>query len=50
MSNAMPRKAQTNAARPKSMPAVIATWPSRLNQPVNHAHVGPFFFASFADQ
>ena len=32
------------------MPAVIATWPSRLNQPVNQAHAGPFFLASLADQ
>ncbi len=38
------------AASPKSMPAVIATWPSMLNQPVNHDHAGPFFLASFADQ
>ena len=42
--------AQMKAERPKSMPAVMATCPSRLNQPVNHAHAGPFLFASFADQ
>ena len=28
-------------ARPKSMPAVTATWPSRLNQPVNQLQRGP---------
>ena len=31
-------------------PAVTATWPSRLNQPVNQDHAGAFVFASFADQ
>ena len=37
-------------AAPKSMPAVTATWPRKLNQPVNQDHAGPFFGASFADQ
>ena len=49
-SNAIPMNAQTNADRPKSMPAVIATWPSRLNQPVNQAHAGAVLRASLADQ
>ncbi len=37
-------------AAPKSIPAVTATWPRKLNQPVNHDHAAAFFFASFADQ
>ena len=37
-------------SRPKSIPAVTATWPSRLNQPVNHDQAGALVFASFADQ
>ena len=37
-------------AQPKSMPAVIATWPRKLNQPVNQAQAGPFVRASLADQ
>ncbi len=37
-------------AAPKSMPAVIATWPRKLNQPVNHDQAGPWLRASFADQ
>ena len=41
-SNAMLRNAQKNAAKPKSMPAVTATWPRKLNHPVNHAHAAPF--------
>src|SRR5215210_5009682 len=49
-SNAMFMNAATNAASPKSMPAVMATCPRRLNQPVNQAHAGPLLFASFADQ
>ena len=28
-------------AAPKSMPAVTATWPRKLNQPVNQDHTGP---------
>ena len=30
------RKALMKNAAPKSMPAVMATWPRKLNQPVNH--------------
>ena len=37
-------------AAPKSMPAVTATWPRKLNQPVNQDQAGPFFGASFAAQ
>ncbi len=38
-------------AQPKLMPAVTATCPSRLNQPVNHDHQGPLLpGASLADQ
>ena len=37
-------------AQPKSMPAVIATWPRKLNQPVNQDQAGPFVRASLADQ
>jgi hypothetical protein len=37
-------------AAPKSIPAVTATWPRKLNQPVNHDHAGPFDGASFAAQ
>ncbi len=36
---------------PNVIPAVTATWPSRLNQPVNHDQIGPLFpGANFADQ
>ena len=34
------RNALRNVAAPKSMPAVTATWPTRLNQPVNHDQAG----------
>ena len=37
-------------AAPKSMPAVTATWPRKLNQPVNHDHAAGLRGASFADQ
>ncbi len=37
-------------AAPKSMPAVTATWPRKLNQPVNHAHAAACDGASFAAQ
>ena len=38
-------------AQPKLMPAVTATWPSRLNQPVNQDQMGPLSpGASLADQ
>src|ERR1017187_7535059 len=37
-------------AQPKSMPAVIATWPRKLNQPVNQDQAGPFLGASLAAQ
>ena len=43
-------KALMNRAAPKSMPAVTATWPRKLNQPVNQDQAGPFFGASLADQ
>lgn len=36
-SNCRFRYAPRNEAAPKSMPAVTATWPRTLNQPVNHA-------------
>ena len=46
-----PRNAATENAQPKLMPAVTATCPSRLNQPVNHDHQGPLLpGASLADQ
>ena len=32
--------AEMENAQPKLMPAVTATWPSRLNQPVNQDHTG----------
>src|SRR5271165_4017896 len=44
------RNALMKNAQPKSMPAVIATWPRKLNQPVNQDHAGPFERASLADQ
>jgi hypothetical protein len=38
-------------AAPKSMPAVTATWPRKLNQPVNQDQAAAFLGgASFADQ
>ena len=37
-------------AAPKSMPAVMATWPRKLNQPVNHEAAAPLRRASLADQ
>ena len=43
------RALRKNAA-PKSMPAVTATWPRKLNQPVNQDQAGAFFLASLADQ
>ena len=39
-----------NSAAPKSMPAVTATWPRKLNQPVNQDQAGPRVLASLADQ
>ncbi len=44
------RSAFRNEAAPKSMPAVTATWPRKLNQPVNHAHAAACDGASFAAQ
>ena len=39
------------SAQPKSMPAVTATWPRKLNQPVNQDQAGPLLpGASLADQ
>ena len=44
-------KAEMEKAQPKLMPAVTATWPSRLNQPVNQDQMGPLSpGASLADQ
>jgi hypothetical protein len=37
-------------AAPKSMPAVTATWPRKLNQPVNQDQAGPCRGDSLADQ
>src|ERR1019366_2312583 len=37
-------------AQPKAMPAVIATWPRKLNQPVNQDQAGQFLGASLAAQ
>ena len=37
-------------AQPKSMPAVMATWPRKLNQPVNHDHAAGLRGASLAAQ
>ena len=39
-----------NNAAPKSMPAVTATWPRKLNQPVNQDQAAPLLGASFAAQ
>jgi hypothetical protein len=36
----MLRNAEMEKAQPKLMPAVTATWPRRLNQPVNHDQIG----------
>jgi hypothetical protein len=44
------KKSVKKMANPKSMPAVTATWPSRLNQPVNQLHAAEFDSDSFADQ
>ena len=48
--NCRSRKALRKNAAPKSMPAVTATWPRKLNQPVNQDQAAAFFLASFADQ
>ena len=48
--NAICRNAQKKAANPKSIPAVTATWPRKLNHPVNQDQAGPCFGATFADQ
>ncbi len=37
-------------AAPKSMPAVTATWPRKLNQPVNQDQTGPCRGESLAAQ
>ena len=37
-------------AAPKSIPAVTATWPRKLNQPVNQDHAAGLRGASLADQ
>jgi hypothetical protein len=39
-----------NSAAPKSMPAVTATWPRKLNHPVNQDHAAAFRGASLAAQ
>ena len=47
----MRMNAEMEKAQPKLMPAVTATWPSRLNQPVNQDQIGPLLpGASLADQ
>ena len=47
----MARNAEIEKAQPKLMPAVTATWPSRLNQPVNQDQIGALLpGASLADQ
>ncbi len=45
----LPKALMKNAA-PKSMPAVTATWPRKLNQPVNQDQAAPLRRASLADQ
>ena len=50
MLNVSVSQAWMKSDAPKSMPAVTATWPRKLNQPVNQDQAGPFFLASFADQ
>ncbi len=46
----MSRKALRKNAAPKSMPAVTATWPRKLNHPVNQDHAPGLRGASLADQ
>jgi hypothetical protein len=41
--------APKKSAKPKSMLAVTAICPTRLNQPVNQLHAAPFLRASLAD-
>ena len=48
--NASERKAWMKSEAPKSMPAVTATWPRKLNQPVNQDQAAPLERASLADQ
>jgi hypothetical protein len=49
--NCRSRNALRNSAAPKSMPAVTAICPMRLNQPVNHDQAGADLpGASFAAQ
>ena len=44
------RNTVKKVAKPKSMPAVMATWPSRLNQPVNQLQAPEFVSDSLAAQ
>ncbi len=44
------RKALVKNAAPKSTPAVTATWPRKLNQPVNQLHAAPRLRLSLAAQ
>ena len=46
----MSRNALRKNAAPKSMPAVTATWPRKLNHPVNQLHAAGLRGASLADQ
>ena len=46
----MSSKALRKNAAPKSMPAVTATWPRKLNHPVNQHHAAALCGASLADQ
>ena len=48
--NCRSRYALRKNAAPKSMPAVTATWPRKLNQPVNQDHAAALVLASLADQ
>src|SRR5580704_16987092 len=44
------KKSVKKVANPKSMPAVMATCPKRLNQPVNQLQAAELFSASLDDQ
>ena len=45
MPNVRLRNAVVVSAAPKSIAAVTATWPRKLNQPVNQAHAALLRFA-----
>ncbi len=48
--NCISSRALVKKAAPKSTPAVTATCPMKLNQPVNQLHAGPLVGASRAAQ